>query len=101
MRVHIKNGIWIIEILEIVTDEGHTVEHEEYIQTATGTLYPRETIIHEVFFGVESKGTYNSMITIFKQDNTMYVISYQVSDEEHRSVLQTYQEIIETFKIVS
>ena len=90
-----------IETLEIVTDEGHTVEHEEYIQTATGTLYPRETFVHEVSFVVETKGTYNSVITIFKQDNTMYVISYQASDKEYRAGLQTYQEIIETFKIVS
>ena len=31
----------------------------------------------------------------------MYVISYQASDKEYRAGLQTYQEIIETFKIVS
>ena len=95
---------WYIDYVEILTtimDGGHIVDHEEYVQIASGTLHPKNIIVHEVSFGADRQGTYNSVITIFEHENTMYVISYQASDKEYRAGLQTYQEIIETFKIVS
>ena len=90
-----------VEVLKLVTGGGDTVEHEKYIQTAIGALHPREIIVHEVSFWVETQGTYNAISTIFKQDDTMYVISYIAIAKEYRADLQTYQEIVETFKIIS